>query len=93
MLYAHSNVLRLDALVNNAAQAEFPEGTSLYDRMQKSFETNVTGPAIMLEEFYPLLKKSITTPRIINHSSGAASMGIVSKMEAWPFGPVNVPYV
>ncbi|KAK3684481.1 hypothetical protein LTR37_020229 [Vermiconidia calcicola] len=65
---------RLDALVNNAAQAAFPEGTSTFEQMQTSFAANVTGPAVMIETFKPLLNKSTTTPRIVNVTSGAGSL-------------------
>ena len=63
---------RLDALVNNAAVA-IPPGT-LAEQMSLCFATNATGPHLMGLAFAPLLKKSITTPRIVNVSSGAGSM-------------------
>jgi NAD(P)-dependent dehydrogenase (short-subunit alcohol dehydrogenase family) len=77
---------RLDALVNNAAVGEFPEGTSTAEKFEQCFRTNATGPQLMIDAFYPLLKKSITTPRIINVSSGAGSVGIIGNMkpEDWP---------
>ncbi|KAF7196898.1 Short-chain dehydrogenase/reductase tropE [Pseudocercospora fuligena] len=65
---------RLDALVNNAAVASFPEGTPTEEQMRQSFETNCIGPVLVVDEFAPLLKKSITTPRIVNVSSGAGSI-------------------
>ncbi len=83
---------RLDALVNNAAIGDFPEGISLSDRMQESYRTNVTGPLLMLEAFWPLLMKSQTTPRVINHSSGAGSLTVVNNMQDWPHGEVPIPY-
>ncbi|KAK5163209.1 uncharacterized protein LTR77_010795 [Saxophila tyrrhenica] len=83
---------RLDALVNNAAIADFPPNTPLPERMETSFKANVTGPLLMLEAFWPLLMKSTTTPRIINHSSGAGSMQIVKNMPDWAFGEVPIPY-
>jgi NAD(P)-dependent dehydrogenase (short-subunit alcohol dehydrogenase family) len=80
-------------LVNNAAVGSFSiKDMPLSERMQESFKTNVTGPALMLEAFWPLLMKSETTPRIINVSSGAGSMGSVLKMPAWQFGEVPIPY-
>ncbi|EME86881.1 uncharacterized protein MYCFIDRAFT_162487 [Pseudocercospora fijiensis CIRAD86] len=42
--------------------------------MRQSFETNCIGPLLVVDEFAPLLKKSITTPRIVNVSSGAGSI-------------------
>ncbi|KAF2465447.1 NAD(P)-binding protein [Lindgomyces ingoldianus] len=63
---------RLDALVNNAAIGT-PPG-SLAQQLDQSFRTNATGPAIMVEAFAPLLKKSTGTPRIVNVTSGAGSI-------------------
>ncbi|KAJ4986590.1 short chain dehydrogenase [Stagonosporopsis vannaccii] len=64
---------RLDALVNNAAIG-VPPG-SFAQQMARSFQTNTIGPAIMVEAFAPLLKKSIATPRIVNVSSEVGSIG------------------
>jgi NAD(P)-dependent dehydrogenase (short-subunit alcohol dehydrogenase family) len=66
---------RLDALVNNAGIASFPPGTSMKEQMQQSFLVNATGVQLVTDAFRHLLKKS-TTPRIINVSSGAGSVGI-----------------
>lgn len=42
--------------------------------MALSYQTNATGPQLMVEAFAPLLKKSRGTARIINVSSGAGSI-------------------
>ena len=42
--------------------------------MQQCFATNCIGPAMMVEAFEPLLKKSTSTARILNISSGAGSI-------------------
>jgi NAD(P)-dependent dehydrogenase (short-subunit alcohol dehydrogenase family) len=65
---------RLDILVNNAAVAIVPGENSVRERMQKAFDTNATGPAVITQTFGPLLHKSQTTPRIINVSSGIGSI-------------------
>ena len=67
---------RLDALVNNAGIASFPAGTSMKEQMRQSFLVNATGVQLVTDAFRPLLKKSTTTPRIVNVSSGAGSVGI-----------------
>jgi NAD(P)-dependent dehydrogenase (short-subunit alcohol dehydrogenase family) len=49
--------------------------------MTAAFLTNVTGPAIIVETFAKLLEKSEKmgrTPRIINVTSGAGSIGLRS---------------
>jgi len=63
---------RLDALVNNAAIGT-PD-VPLDQLMAQSFQTNATGPMLMVEAFAPLLEKSTRTPRIINVTSGAGSI-------------------
>ena len=65
---------RLDILVNNAAVAIVPGASTMRERMQKAFDTNATGPAVVTQVFGPLLQKSQTTPRIINVSSGVGSI-------------------
>ncbi|KAI4690650.1 uncharacterized protein J4E88_002122 [Alternaria novae-zelandiae] len=73
---------RIDALVNNAAiTGEAPASSSLATRMTSAFLTNATGPAVIVETFAPLLAKSAEmgkTPRILNVSSGAGSIGLRS---------------
>lgn len=73
---------RLDAIVNNAAIATFPEGTPVDEEMRQAFETNCIGPHLVVEAFAPLLKASITTPRILNVSSGIGS--ITRKLDRSP---------
>jgi len=58
--------------VNNAGIGS-PPG-SLAQQMSQIFQTNATGPLLMVEAFAPLLKKSIGTPRIINVSSTVGSI-------------------
>lgn len=67
-----TNLTRLDALVNNAAVGT-PPG-SLAQSMAQTFQTNATGPLLMVESFAPLLKKSNRTPRVVNVSSGGGSI-------------------
>lgn len=38
------------------------------------FRTNASGPYFVVEAFAPLLRKSISIPRIVNVSSGAGSI-------------------
>jgi len=72
----------IDALVNNAAiTGEEPASSPLATRMTSAFLTNATGPAVIVETFAPLLAKSAEmgkTPRILNVSSGAGSIGLRS---------------
>lgn len=65
---------RIDALVNNAAIADSNKETREW--MLQSFDTNVAGPALVTKAFVPLLKKSTSTPRIVNVSSGAGSINM-----------------
>jgi NAD(P)-dependent dehydrogenase (short-subunit alcohol dehydrogenase family) len=67
-----TTLTRLDALVNNAAVG-VPSG-SLAEQMAQSFKTNATGPLLMGQAFVPLLKKSVSTPRLLNVTSGAGSI-------------------
>lgn len=67
-------LFRLDILVNNAAIGSL-SGSSVEEQWGQCFQTNSTGPFMMVEAFAPLLKKSTSTPRIINVSSGAGSLG------------------
>lgn len=83
----------LDALVNNAAIATFPPSTPLQSQLTSAFLSNATGPAILLTALWPLLLRTPHPPaRIINHSSGAGSNGVVLGMAAWDFPPVPLPY-
>lgn len=66
---------RLDALVNNAGivgnkdQSNFQQTTAC-------LQTNAVGAQLMGDHFYPLLKKSTSTPRIINVTSGGGSISL-----------------
>ncbi|GAB7344820.1 hypothetical protein MBLNU457_3277t1 [Dothideomycetes sp. NU457] len=64
---------KLDVLVNNAAITVI-DGGSLRERMRAAYDTNVIGAAVMGDAFLPLLKKSSSTPRLINVSSGVGSI-------------------
>ena len=59
--------------------------------MQQCFATNVSGPAVMIETFSPLLQKSRTTPRIVNVSSGSASLERTVNPRTGD-GPLIIPY-
>lgn len=63
---------KLDILVNNAAIGT--RAPPLRQQMRDAFDTNATGPAVVVKAFAPLLKKSTTAARIINVSSGAGSI-------------------
>jgi NAD(P)-dependent dehydrogenase (short-subunit alcohol dehydrogenase family) len=68
---------RLDALVNNAAiSGNDPATASLFARLTAAFQTNATGPAIVVETFVPLLDKSNKVVRIVNVTSGAGSISL-----------------
>lgn len=62
-------------MINNAAITGETNG-SLAKGMTAAFLTNATGPALIVEAFAPLLKKSNTTARIINVTSGAGSISL-----------------
>lgn len=62
-------------LVNNAAIGSLRVPGSPAEQMAQCFQTNSTGPFLMAEAFAPLLKKSKSTPRIINITSGGGSIG------------------
>ncbi|KAI0487220.1 NAD(P)-binding protein [Xylaria cf. heliscus] len=64
---------RLDVLVNNAGIAG-GKGT-LADQMVECFRVSAVGAQLMGDYFSHLLKKSVGTPRIINVTSGAGSIG------------------
>lgn len=68
-----SNHGKLDVLFNNAAIA-LPPGATEREKMQNAFDTNATGPWLLTKALIPLLRKS-DNPRIINISSGVASIG------------------
>ena len=64
---------KLDILVNNAAIGT--PAPPLRKQLRDAFDTNATGPAVVVSVFASLLQKSTITPRIINVSSGAGSIG------------------
>lgn len=64
---------RLDVLVNNAGIGS-DYSLPVEEQMRRACSTNAIGPYLMGETFKPLLKKSTSTPRILNVSSGAASV-------------------
>ncbi|KAF2708464.1 NAD(P)-binding protein, partial [Pleomassaria siparia CBS 279.74] len=66
---------RLDMLINNAAIALAPGPGTLRSQLDACFATNATGPAVVVEAFLPLLRKSAHPgKRIVNVSSGAGSI-------------------
>ncbi|KAL5115629.1 hypothetical protein ACEQ8H_006516 [Pleosporales sp. CAS-2024a] len=81
---------KLDILVNNAAVALMTGGTER-ERMQNSFDINATGPYLLSKALIPLLRKSCN-PRIINISSGAASLGRRLLAESPMYKIQSVPY-
>jgi NAD(P)-dependent dehydrogenase (short-subunit alcohol dehydrogenase family) len=85
-----TNITRLDALVNNAAIGT-PSGP-LAQQMSQIFQTNATGPLLMVESFAPLLKKSTGTPRIVNVSSGGGSITTRLDPTSTGYKMKSVPY-
>jgi NAD(P)-dependent dehydrogenase (short-subunit alcohol dehydrogenase family) len=85
-----TNLTRLDALVNNAAVAS-PPGP-LAQQMLQCFQTNATGPLLMLESFAPLLKKSNGTPRVVNVGSGGGSITKRLDPTSMGYNIKGVPY-
>ncbi|EDU43701.1 FabG Dehydrogenase with different specificities related to short-chain alcohol dehydrogenase [Pyrenophora tritici-repentis] len=70
---------RLDVLINNAGVCPEKENDQWpsRDTLRTVFETNVFGPTIITQMFFPLLKRS-SNPRIINVSSTLGSIGFIS---------------
>jgi NAD(P)-dependent dehydrogenase (short-subunit alcohol dehydrogenase family) len=85
-----TNITRLDVLVNNAGIGT-PPG-SLAQQMSECFRTNATGPLLMLESFAPLLKKSNGIPRVVNVSSGGASITMRLDPTSSAYNLKAVPY-
>ena len=73
---------RLDALVNNAGISR-SQGT-IAEQMIACFRVSAVGAQIMGDYFAPLLKKAVETPRIVNVTSGAGSIG--NRMDPKGFG-------
>ncbi|KAL8835047.1 MAG: hypothetical protein Q9170_003475 [Blastenia crenularia] len=65
---------KLDALVNNAGIVG-SDGTNAQS-LTACLQTNAVGTQLMGDYFAPLLKKSTSTPRIINVTSGGGSISI-----------------
>ncbi|MCJ1437686.1 hypothetical protein MMC27_007073 [Xylographa pallens] len=65
---------KLDALVNNAGIVS-TNGTTA-QQMTECLITNAVGAQLMGDYFAPLLRKSAGTPRIVNVTSGAGSIGL-----------------
>ncbi|KAL6308519.1 hypothetical protein BKA93DRAFT_725229 [Sparassis latifolia] len=83
---------KLDVLINNAAIALYPspdEIDALRSIYNAIYDTNVSAVALVMSIFLPLLVLS-PDPRVINVSSVAGSLGIVSKL-ADPITP-SIPY-
>ena len=69
---------RFDILVINAgiAIAEGPDSSNLSRSYAEIFNTNVTGVALMMSTFLPLMKETSQNPRIINISSTRAALSL-----------------
>jgi NAD(P)-dependent dehydrogenase (short-subunit alcohol dehydrogenase family) len=79
----------LDILVNNAAVFLEESGAKLagleVDLFDQTFSVNVTGVARVTQAFLPLLLRS-ASPRIVNISSGAGSIGDKSDHHYYGYG-------
>jgi NAD(P)-dependent dehydrogenase (short-subunit alcohol dehydrogenase family) len=64
---------RLDVLINNAGIAS--NAGSLNEQLQQTFATNTIGPALVTEDFLPLLQKS-SNGRLIYVTSSLGSMAL-----------------
>lgn len=73
----------LDVLINNAG-VYIKDGT-LKDQLEKTFNTNVIGPALMTEAFTPLLLKS-SNPYLLHISSKLGSIALASDPERFDYG-------
>lgn len=74
--YVSSTHGHVDVLFNNAAVGARDD--DLRTRFQRSFESNILGPALVAQEFRPLLLKS-QNPYSIFVSSGVGSIGLALK--------------
>ena len=76
---------RLDVLVNNAAVAQ-PDGLPsevTLDILRRTYETNVFGLVAVTQAALPLLRRA-DAGRIVNLSSGAGSLAVVSRADWRP---------
>ncbi|MEV0288104.1 MULTISPECIES: SDR family oxidoreductase [unclassified Kribbella] len=82
---AIQQLARLDVLINNAATAppEGPPSEVPLDVLKRTYDTNVFGLVAVTQAALPLLRKS-EAGRIVNLSSGAGSLTIVSRPDWRP---------
>ena len=85
---------KLDVLINNAGYAAIPpdpetDAQGYRAAFQSVYDVNVTSVALCVALFLPLLRKS-EDGRIVNVSSGRASMQILASGEMPP--TVSIPY-
>jgi NAD(P)-dependent dehydrogenase (short-subunit alcohol dehydrogenase family) len=91
---------RLDALINNAGVSHRP-GSDFSGQLPRSanvddvrfvFETNVFGVITVTSAFLPLLRRS-SAPRIVNVSSSAGSLALMSDPALADQNPIALGYV
>ncbi len=63
----------IDILINNIAIGRL-DHSNIQETYYETFQTNVTGVALMMSTFLPLLKETSLDPRIINISSARGSL-------------------
>ncbi|KAL9075860.1 MAG: hypothetical protein Q9161_001253 [Pseudevernia consocians] len=80
---------RLDVLVNNAGIAS--KAATLKEQLQRTFDTNVIGAALVAQAFAPLLAKS-PNPYLLHISSGLGSMTFASDKGRAEYGVDIRPY-
>lgn len=87
--HVESKFGRLDILVNNAAGIS--KSKPLRKQLQECFDNMAIGPAVLVDEFAPLLKKSkaAPSPRIVNVSTGLGSLTLRNEENAysWVMSP------
>jgi NAD(P)-dependent dehydrogenase (short-subunit alcohol dehydrogenase family) len=76
---------QLDVLVNNAgiAESDGPPGEVALDVLRRTYETNVFGLVAVTQAALPLLRRA-DAGRIVNLSSGAGSLTVVSRPDWRP---------